>query len=88
MKSLLLTWESQVGHDGIFSFLCVAHKGQINIQHEEGHADQEGDHPDTNSIAARRITVVENALPLRFVHSVDVAFSSDGSKHHDGKHLK
>ncbi len=82
---LQLTWESQVGHDNIFPFLCVAHKRHVNIQHQEGHTCQEGNHPDADGVLARRVVLVEEALCLRAEGRIDVSLCGDAGKNHQGK---
>lgn len=84
----MLTRESQVSNDSKPPLLCVAHKRQVNVQHEEGHTCQESNHPDTDCIMTRRVVVIENAFDLSFVGGVDVALSRDTGKHHHGKNLQ
>lgn len=84
----LLTWEPQVCNNSIFSFLGVAHKRQVNIQHQETHTCQEGNHTDTNSIMTCCVIVVEDALRFGTVDRVDVSFCRDAGKHDQSKDLK
>lgn len=84
---LLLTWEYEVCHDSILPFLCVAHKRHVNVHYHEGHRCQERNDPDAHSIVTRRVILVEDALGLGTVDSVDVSLCCDASEHHQGKYL-
>lgn len=81
------TREGQVCHDGVLPFLCVAHEGDVNVHQKEEHTCQEANHPDADSVVACGVILVEDALCLWAVGSVDVAFCCDAGKHHHGKQL-
>lgn len=87
-SSSCLTWEPQVRHDNVFPVLWVAHKRHVNIQCQEGYAGQEGDHADAYGVLARRVVLVENAVALFTVATVDVSLCCDAAKHHQGKYLQ
>lgn len=84
---LLLTWESQVCKDSILPLLFIVHKRQVNIQKQEDYTRQEANHPDANSVAARRVALVKDAMRLWAPRRVDVSLCGDAGKHHHGKQL-
>lgn len=82
-----ITWESQISDDGVLPLLSVAHERNVNIQHQEGHTGQEGDHADADGIVTRWIILVKDALCLSAVGCVDVSLCGDAGEHHQGKDL-
>lgn len=81
----LLTWESQVYNEQGLPFRSDAHKRQVNVQQQEEHTCQEANHADANSVTARRVILVEDALGLRIEGRVDVSLCGDAGKHHHAK---
>lgn len=81
------TWEAQVCQDGVLPLRHIAGERNVDVQQEEGHARQEAEDADANSVLARRVVLVEDAFRLGTFGGVDVAFCRDAGKHHQGKQL-
>lgn len=82
------TWEDQISYNNALSLFGIADLREVAVQYEKDDAGQEGQDPDPHSIAAGRVIVVEDAMGLRHLLSVIVAFIRDGCKDHNGKYLQ
>lgn len=86
--ALTLTWENQISHNNKLSLLGIADPGEVGVQHDEEDTGQEGQDADSDSIAAGAVVLVENARGLFLGLWVNVAFSCDSCKHHNGEQLQ
>lgn len=81
-------WKAQISCNNIFSFFGVAYLWEVGIQYEEDNTSQEGQDSDSHSVAAGAVIFIEHAFGFSLRDGINVAFSRDGCKDHNGEQLR